>query len=86
MSTEQLRVLMKEIYQIISKLNPEFIYFTHKNMSYSLRKGPTHGLPKTHTFYYSKNAILFRDSLIWNNLPAVVKITLKILEILIVDV
>ena len=25
-------------------------------MPYSLRKGPALGLPKTHSFYYSKNA------------------------------
>ena len=42
-------------------------------MPYSLRKGPTLGLPKTHSFYYSTNAVHFCGSLIWNNLPAVVK-------------
>ena len=91
-----LRFLMTEIYKSISQLNPEFMwsYFTHKGMPYNLQKGPFLGLPKAHSFYYGTNAVHFCDSLIWNNLPAVVpaihylnsKIKLKILEILIADV
>ena len=46
-------------------------FFTHKDIPYNLRKGPILGLPKTHSFYYGTNAIHFRGSLIWNNLPAV---------------
>ena len=42
-------------------------------MSYSLRKGPVLDLPKTYSFYYSTNAAHSRVSLIWNNLPPVVK-------------
>ena len=45
----------------------------HKVMPHSLRKSPTLGLPKTHSFYYSKNAAHSRASVIWNNLPDVVK-------------
>ena len=45
--------------------------FTHKDIPYDLRKGPILGLRKTHLFYYGTNAIHFRGSLIWNNLPAV---------------
>ena len=56
----------------MSQLNPEFMwsYFTHKDMPYSLRKGPTFGLPKTR--WYECSTIHFRGSLICNNLPAVV--------------
>ena len=70
-----LRSLMTEIYKSISQLNPEFMwsYFTHKDMPYNLRKAPFLGLSKTHSFYYGTNAVHFRGSLIWNNLPAVVK-------------
>ena len=52
-----LRFLMAEIYKSIFQLNPEFMwsYFKHKDMSYDLRKGPTLGLPKTHSFYYGTN-------------------------------
>ena len=48
-------------------------YFTHKDMPYNFRKGPTLGLPKTHSFYYGTNAVHFPGSLISNNLPAAVK-------------
>ena len=41
--------------------------FTHKNLPYNF------SLPKTHSFYYGTNAVHFRGSLIWNNLPAVVE-------------
>ena len=70
-----LRFLVTEIYKSIWQLNPEFMwsYFTHKSIPYNLRKGPFLGSPKAHSFYYSKNAVHFRGSLIWNNLPAVVK-------------
>ena len=92
-----LRFLMTEIYKSISQLNPQFIwsYFTRKDMRYNLRKGPALGLPKAHSFYHGTSAVHFRDSLIWNNLPVVVKSSdslfkfknkIKILEILIVGV
>ena len=66
--------LMTEMYKSTSQLNPKFMwsYFTHKDMPYGLRKGPTLGLPKTHSFYYGTDAVHFCGSLIWNNVPAVV--------------
>ena len=69
------RFLMTEIYKNISQLNPKFMwfYFARKDMLYNLRKGSTLGLPKTHSFYYGTNAVHFRGSPIWNNLPAVIK-------------
>ena len=77
-----LRFLMIEIYKSISQLNPQFMwsFFTHKDIPYNLRKGPILGLPKTHSFYYGTNAIHFRRSLIWNNLPAVVKSSNSLFE------
>ena len=70
-----LRFLVTEIYKSISQLNPKFMwsYFTHKDMPYNLRKGLFLGLSKAHSFYYGINAVHFRGSAIWNNLPAVVK-------------
>ena len=69
------RFSVTEIYKSISQLNPEFMWscFTHKDMSYNLRKSPFLGLPKAHSFYYGTNAVHFRGSLIWNKLPTVVK-------------
>ena len=70
-----LRCSRTEIYKSISQLDPEFMssYFTHKDMPYNFSKGPTLGLPKTHSFYYGTNAVHFCGTLIWNNLLAVVK-------------
>ena len=49
-------------------------YFAQKDMLYSLRKHATLDLPKTHSFYYGKNAAHFQGSLIWNNSSAVLKV------------
>ena len=49
-------------------------------MPYNLRKCLILGLPKTHSFYYGTNAVHFRSSLIWNNLPALVKSGDSLLE------
>ena len=77
-----LTFLMIEIYKSISQLNAQFMwsFFTHKDIPYNLRKGPILGLPKTHSLYYGTNAIYLRDSLIWNNLPAVVKSSNSLVE------
>ena len=77
-----LRSVMRETYTSISKLNPEFMwsYFTHKEIPSSVRKGPTLGLPKTHSFYYGTNAVHFRSSVIWNSLRVVVKSSDSIFE------
>ena len=58
-----------------------WFYFTHKGMSYSLRKGCTLGLLKSHSFYYSTNAAYSRGSIIWNNLPDVVKSSDSLFEL-----
>ena len=50
-----------------------WFYFTHKDMPYSLRKGPTLSLPKTYSFYHSTNGAHSRGSIIWNSLLDVVK-------------
>ena len=50
-------------------------------MSYSLRKGCTLGLLKSHSFYYSTNAAYSRGSIIWNNLPDVVKSSDSLFEL-----
>ena len=43
-------------------------YFTPKDMTYNLRKGPIFGLQKTHSFYYNATAVQFCGCLIQNNL------------------
>ena len=58
-----------------------WFYFTHKGMSYTLRKGCTRGLLNSHSFYYSTNAAYSRGSIIWNNLPDVVKSSDSLFEL-----
>ena len=48
-------------------------YLAYNNISYNLRKGPILYLPSTHSTYYRTNSVLFRASLIWNNLPSDIK-------------
>ena len=77
-----LRFLVTEIFKSISQINPEFMwsFFKPKKLSYNLRKGPILNLPRTQSTYYGTNAIHFRGSLIWNNLPAKVKSSNSIFE------
>ena len=49
--------------------------FTHKEISYNLRKGEVLSLPTTRSTYYEPNSVHFRGSLIWNNLPSYIKST-----------
>ena len=77
-----LRFLITEIFKSISQINPEFMwsFFKQKRLSYNLRKGPILNLPRTQSIYYSANAIHFRGSLIWNNLPVKVKSSSSVVE------
>ena len=77
-----LRFLVTEIFKSISQINPEFMwsFFKPKKLSYNLRKGPILNLPKTQSTFYGTNAIHFRGSLIWNNLPAKVKSSNSVFE------
>ena len=66
---------LTEIYSSMTKINSEFMwsYFTYKNITYNLRKGPILYLPSTHSTYYGTNSVHFWGSLIWNNLPRDIK-------------
>ena len=77
-----LRFLVTQICKGISQINPEFmlLFFKQKKLSYNLRKGLILSLPRTQSTYYGTNAIHFRKSLIWNNLPAKVKSSNSVFE------
>ena len=70
-----LRFLVTEIFKSISHINPEFmwLFFKPKKLSCNLTKRPILNLPRTQSTYCGTNAIQFRGSFIWNNLPAKVK-------------
>ena len=65
-----LRFLVTEIFKSISQMNPEFMwsFFKQKKLSDNLRKGPILNLPRTHSTYYSTNAVHFRGSAVLNSL------------------
>ena len=79
---KHLRFLVTEIFKSIYQINPEFMwsFFKQKKSPYSFRKGPILNLPRTQSTYYGKNAVHFRGSLIWNNLPAKVKSSNSVFE------
>ena len=57
-----------------------FIYFTYYNITYNLRNGSILCLPSTHSTYYGTNSVLFRGSLIWNNLARDIKSSKSVSE------
>ena len=66
-----LRILITEIFKGVSKKNPNFMwsYFSSKNVSYNLRKGPSLLLPSAKSTVYGTNSVHFKGTLIWNNVP-----------------
>ena len=58
--------MVTEIYKSAMQINAEFMwpYFTYKNISYNLGKGPILYLPSTHSTYYGTNSVKFGGSLI----------------------
>ena len=66
-----LRILVTEIFKGVSKKNPNFMwsYFSSKNVSYNLRKGPSLLLPSAKSTMYETNSVHFKGTLIWNNVP-----------------
>ena len=66
-----LRFLVTEIFKSVSKTNPKFMwsYFSSKNLSYNLRKGPSLSLPSAKSTVHETNSVHFKSMFIWKNLP-----------------
>ena len=79
-----LRFLMAKMFKSISQINPEFMWsFIEQKKLWDLSrkgKGPILNLPTTHSSYYGTNAVHFRVSLVWKNLPAKVKSSNSVFE------
>ena len=77
-----LRFLVTESFRSVSKTNPKFMwsYFTSKNRSYSLRKGPSLLLPSAKSTVYGTNSVHFKGMLIWHNIPYFVKFSASVFE------
>ena len=75
----------------MSQINPEFMcsLFKQKTLSYNLRKRPipkyelSKNLERIQSTYYLTNALHFRGSLVWNNLPAEIKSSNSVFEFII---
>ena len=77
-----LRFFVTEVYKNTSYLNPKFMcsFSTHKEIPYNLRKGQVLSLSPARSTYYGTNSVLFRGSLIWNNLPSYIKSSRSVCE------
>ena len=75
---KNIQSLMLFIYQVINNLSPELISesFKEKTTKYSLRSKSTLQLPKLcKTTRFGLNTVVFKGSLLWNNLPNLYKDT-----------
>ena len=70
-----LRFLFTEVFKSVNNLNPHFMrdYFQMNFSPYDLRKRNTLHLPPAQSARQGINSLLFRGSLLWNNLPREIK-------------
>ena len=73
--TKHLRILMTEIYKTLNKKNARLLWdiFSTKSIPYNLRNKMLVNLPKAVSTTYGTNSLAFKGSLIWNNLPNLIK-------------
>ena len=66
-----IHALLIEIYKSFNNINPPIMrdFFDLKNTPYDLRNNRLLKLPKTNTFRYGTQALCFKGSLLWNQLP-----------------
>ena len=77
-----LRFLFTEIYRSTGTLNPQFMwsYFKYRKVPYNLRRSPVLFIPPAKSTVYATNSVHFLGSLIWNELPNLVKSSRSISE------
>ena len=73
---KHLRILALEVFKSVMHVNPEFMwnYFNENTIPYNLRNGNRLILPPARSVKFGLNSLTFRGSLLWNNLPAKLKI------------
>ena len=69
--TQNIQILMTEIYKCLNKINPLFTwdYYNQKSNHYSLRNDHLLNLNKCRTKPYRITTAVFKGAVIWNNLP-----------------
>ena len=72
---KHLRFLVTKVFKSVNNLNPHFFwdYFKTNFFPYDLRKGNTLHFPSVHSTRHGINSLLFRGSLLWNNLSKEIK-------------
>ena len=72
---KHLRILALEVFKSITHVNPEFMwsYFNENTIPYNLRNGNRLLLPHTKSVKFGINSMIFRGSLLRNNLPLTLK-------------
>ena len=60
-----------EVFKNMMPVNPEFMlsYFNENTIPYNSRNGNRLLLPPAKTVKFGINSLIFRGSLLWNNLP-----------------
>ena len=69
--TQNLRMLMIEIYKTLNNTNPPFMqeYFIRKDFKYNLRTRDLLQIPAANSTTFGIDSIKFRGSLLWNSIP-----------------
>ena len=73
--TQNLRVLMIEIYETLNNTTPPIMqkYFIRKDVNYDLRTRDLLQIPAAKSITFGIDSIKFRGSLLWNSTPDVIK-------------
>ena len=80
--TKHLQFLLIEIFKSLNKLNPSFMWnlFEKKTTKYNLKSVDTLKLQTTNTRKFGLNSIIFRGSILWNNIPNDIKTSKNLCE------
>ena len=73
--TQNLRMLMIEIYKTLNNTNPPFMqeYFIRKDVKYDLRTRDLLKIPAAKSITFDIDSIILRGSLLWNSIPDLIK-------------
>ena len=73
--TQNLHMLMIEIYKTLNNTNPPFMqeYFIRKDVKYDLRTRDLLQIPAAKSVTFGIDSIKFRGSLLWNSIPDLIK-------------
>ena len=73
--TRSLQTLLVEVYKCLTSKNPSFLWdlFERRPTNYNLRIKDLVQLPSAKTVRYRLNSLRFRERILWNTLPDMIK-------------